>query len=134
MLIDHKRWAEANGKDYSPFSDKRITIQELEEVAKAQGVEFKQGDILIVRTGFTEGLGGKSGEEQEKLMGSHQCCGVHGVEETAKWVWNKHFSAVAGDAIAFETIPPVNPDGSPAGIEGLGKQHTPITILGPWIC
>jgi len=126
VLIDYKRWAEENGEDFDAFSAKRITIQELEKVAKAQGVEFKQGDILIVRSGFTEALTGLSGEEQEKAMGTHQCCGVHGTEETAKWVWDKHFAAVAGDAIAFETIPALKPNGEEAGIDGLGMH--PISV------
>jgi len=30
--------------------------------------------------------------------------GVAPEEETARWIWNHHFSAVAGDAIAFEAI------------------------------
>ena len=119
VLIDYKRYADANGKSYSPFSAKRITIAEIETVAKEQGVTFKQGDIIIVRSGFTEALTGLSGEEQEAALGSHETCGVEGTVESAKWFWNHHFAAVAGDAIAFETIPPVL-DGKPTGIENLG--------------
>ena len=32
--------------------------------------------------------------------------------EAAEWFWNHHFSAVAGDAVGFESIPPRLPDGS----------------------
>ena len=119
VLIDYKRYADAHGIAYSPFSDKRIIIAELEAVAKEQGVAFKQGDIIIIRSGFTEALTGMSGEKQEEALGTHQTCGVEGTPEAAKWFWNKHFAAVAGDAIAFETVPPVV-DGKPAGINSLG--------------
>jgi hypothetical protein len=48
-----------------------------------------------------------NGDEQGEAMSSHRTCGVEGTEDSARWFWNKHFAAVAGDAIAFETIPPI---------------------------
>lgn len=100
-------WADKNGKKFDPFDAHRITISDIETVAKEQGVTFKQGDVFIIRSGFTEALSGLSGEEQEKALGTHRVCGVEGSEASAKWFWNQHFAAVAGDAIAFETIPPI---------------------------
>lgn len=47
--------------------------------------------------------------------------GLHGIPETAKWVWNKHFSAVAGDSQSFEAYPPLMPDGTIGGTGDLGK-------------
>ena len=44
-----------------------LKTSELEEVAKWEGVEFKQGDILIVRTGFTEELGAMNAEESSDV-------------------------------------------------------------------
>ena len=130
VLIDYKRWAEENGKDYNPFTDHRITIEELEEVAKAQNVEFKAGDVIIVRSGFTEGLTGVSGQKQQELMGSHRTCGVEGNIKAAKWFWNKHFSAVAGDAIAFEAIPPKMEDGSDGSVAELILHQYFLALYG----
>lgn len=96
-------------------------MDELEQVAAWEGVTFKQGDILVVRTGFTEELGTMDASQQEKALGTHQTVGVEGNKESAKWHWNKHFAAVAGDAIAYETIPPLREDGSVGGIDELGK-------------
>lgn len=108
VFIDWKRYADENGIKINPFSDDKLTVQEIEKIAKHQGVEFKPGDVIIIRSGFTEGLSGVSGEKQGELMGSHRTCGVTGTTEAAKWFWNKHFAAVAGDMIAFEHIPPIN--------------------------
>ncbi|KIW06942.1 uncharacterized protein PV09_02603 [Verruconis gallopava] len=105
VLIDYKLWADQNGIDFSPFEDKRITIAEIEKVAKAQGTEFKQGDVFIIRTGFTEALDTLDAESQAKALSAHTAVGVEGSEDSARWFWNKHFAAVAGDAIAFETYP-----------------------------
>ena len=107
VFIDFKRYADETGRVFNPFTDDKISIGDIETVAEKQGVKFRQGDVIIIRSGFTEGLTGKSGDEQAALMASHRVCGVEGTEESAKWFWNKHFAAVAGDMIAFECIPPI---------------------------
>lgn len=96
-------------------------MDELDQVIAWEGVTLKQGDILIVRTGFTEELGAMDASQQEKALGTHQTCGVEGNEASARWHWNHHFAAVAGDAIAYETIPPLREDGSVGGIDELGE-------------
>jgi hypothetical protein len=127
VLIDHKRWTDANGKTYSPFTDRRITIEEIETIAKEEGVTFKQGDIIIIRTGFTEALTGIPDEEQMQKIGQ-KSCGVEGTPESAKWFWNRHFAAVAGDALGFEALPPLN-NGEEAGINELGKFRQPFASM-----
>lgn len=107
VFIDFKKYADETGRAFNPYTDDKISIEDIETIAKKQGVEFKQGDVIIIRSGFTEGLTDVSAEKQAELMGSHRVCGVTGTEEAAKWFWNKHFAAVAGDMIAFEQIPPI---------------------------
>lgn len=52
--------------------------------------------------------------------------------ETVKWLWNKHFAAVTGDAWAFEALPPVKEDGSDAAVTELGKSRSsgPVSSRG----
>ncbi len=57
VLIDFKSYIEATtGKAFSPLDGHRITVQEVEAVARHQGLEFKPGDIMIIRTGYTEAI------------------------------------------------------------------------------
>ena len=86
VFIDYKLYADENGIEYSPFSDHRISVQDIEKVAQKQNVQFKTGDVIIIRMGFTEGLTGQSGEKQAELMGTHKTCGVEGTPDSAKWV------------------------------------------------
>lgn len=79
--------AEENGISFNPFNDDKITVKDIETIAQKQGVSFKPGDVIIIRSGFTEALTGQSGDKQAELMGSHRVCGVTGDEETAKWFW-----------------------------------------------
>jgi len=129
VLIDYKAYADHNGITYSPFDAHRIKISEIETIAKEQGVVFKQGDVILVRSGFTEALSEMNEEQQAKAMGTHRCVGVEGSEESAKWFWNNHFAAVAGDAIAFETIPPVV-DGKEKGIDHLVLHQYFLSLFG----
>jgi hypothetical protein len=101
----------------------------MEAVAKHQGTEFKFGDVLIVRSGFTEDLGEMNAQEQEQAMSTHKSVGVEGSEEVAKWVWNHHFASVAGDAIAFEVLPPTLANGEIGRINDLGRSNTAFSYV-----
>ncbi|WPH02223.1 Hypothetical protein R9X50_00507900 [Acrodontium crateriforme] len=130
VFIDYKLYADENGISWNPYTNDKITVEDLEKVAKKQGVEFKPGDVIIIRSGFTEGLTGQSGDVQAELMGSHKVCGVYGTIDTAKWFWNKRFAAVAGDMIAFEQIPSVDENGQPLGIDGLVLHQYFLALFG----
>ncbi|KAI1333218.1 putative cyclase-domain-containing protein [Xylariaceae sp. FL0255] len=133
VLIDFKEWAEkkaaAEGKTgaaaaFHPLDGYRITAEEIEMVAKAQGVEFRAGDVLIIRTGLTQHLQAPTTEDFAKLSNT-TVAGMAGTLESAKWLWNKRFSAVAGDSWAFEALLPVAEDGTLAGHDRL--------VLHPWL-
>lgn len=107
VLIDYARWADANGIDYNPGTRHEITVADIEKVAQAQGVKFQTGDILIVRSGWMKWYLSLSVEERAKLAETwpHQGVGVAQGEDTLRFLWDNHFAAVAGDAMAFEAYP-----------------------------
>lgn len=107
MLIDYVAYAQRNGIKYSPVETHHITVDALEAAAKDQGVEFKPGDILIVRAGLVKWYNETQDQRlrEETIANRFEYAGVQASEETVKWLWNKHFSAVAGDAPAFESLP-----------------------------
>jgi hypothetical protein len=130
VLIDYKAWYErkavAEGKSGEeaichPLGGHRMKVADIEAVAKEQNVEFRPGDVLIVRTGATETFEAPTPEDFAMLQ-KVQLSGVEGNMETVKWLWNKHFSAVASDNLAFEALPPVKEDGEPTEMENLGKS------------
>ncbi|KAK4139803.1 putative cyclase-domain-containing protein [Dichotomopilus funicola] len=129
VLIDWKAYQEqTTGTPYHPLDGHRITVEDIEKVAAFQGVEFKPGDILIVRTGYTEVLEDPKPEDMAKFAkfgGGLVIPGVHGSEETARWLWNRRFAAVAGDAHAFEAVPGLKPDGTQLPLSEL--------VLHPWL-
>jgi hypothetical protein len=106
-LIDYKAYAEKHDIKYSPFESHSITVADIEAIAQEQDVGFRQGDVIIIRTGFTEALGKASHGDQQKMLGTERCAGVAQSRETVKWFWNQHFAAVASDNAGFEVLPPL---------------------------
>jgi len=61
-----KYW-EAKGTPVDPCTSYAVTPKELEECAKAQGVRFQRGDILLLRVGFIRKYYESAREERNKL-------------------------------------------------------------------
>ncbi|KAF7725047.1 hypothetical protein EC973_000454 [Apophysomyces ossiformis] len=112
VLLDYARWAEKHRPDFDPFKRMEITVEELDQVAKAQNVTFRQGDILLLRTGWVAKhdklLANGTIKEAITDPANVQCAGIKACEETYAWIWNHHFAACAGDNIALEAWPPAD--------------------------
>ncbi|KAK5988492.1 hypothetical protein PT974_09975 [Cladobotryum mycophilum] len=123
-------YADQKGIHYHPFQAHRITVQDIESVASHQNVDIRPGDVLLVRTGATEVLEAVS--KNPSLLGknSGEFAGVHGVEETVRWFWNKRLAAVAGDSIAFEAFPPLKDDGTPGAPKDMYIHPHLLAMIG----
>lgn len=89
-----------------------ISEKDLEDIAKEEGVVFKPGDILIVRSGMVKWYNSQTAEARDEATKyGHAFTGVEGSASSIEWLWNHHFAAIAGDAIGFEAWP-ANPSWS----------------------
>jgi hypothetical protein len=79
---------------------------------------------FIIRTGITEVFENPQAADFSRLQ-NHQLAGMDGTTESAKWLWNKHFAAVARDSIAFEALMPIEDDGAVGSPEDLCKLSAP---------
>jgi len=110
VLLDWRSYALRKGIKYSPFTTHEIPLSELLEVAEEQDVTFRAGDVLIIRSGWTEEYNKLSKAEQDALGGREKdqrtFCGVAATKEVIQWHWDNAFAAVAGDTNAYESWPP----------------------------
>ncbi|KZV72854.1 hypothetical protein PENSPDRAFT_649442 [Peniophora sp. CONT] len=110
VLLDMVRFYEAkhDGKlPYEPCTGGVISTADLQACAQAQGVEFRMGDILLVRMGYLGAYKRASINEREELCArSANYVGVDASDDMKRFLWNTHFSAVACDAPSFEEWPP----------------------------
>ncbi|KAK3116689.1 hypothetical protein LTR53_002665 [Teratosphaeriaceae sp. CCFEE 6253] len=109
VLLDYVRYAEKKGIKYDVMTRHQIGVAALEEMATEQGVEFKPGDVLIVRSGFTKWYEAASQAERDRKITAGrseiQWTGVEGSKQSVEWIWDHHFAALAGDSISFEQWP-----------------------------
>ncbi|TVY14778.1 hypothetical protein LARI1_G007478 [Lachnellula arida] len=107
VLIDYVAYAERHRIEYSATECHAISHADLDAAAEAQGLTFKQGDILLVRSGLTKWFNEASDEDRDSYFTNPMkaAVGIAPTPETVSWVWDHHFSAVAGDTLAWEHVP-----------------------------
>jgi kynurenine formamidase len=107
VLLDVARWRAASGRPIVPGTADPIDADELLEVAAAQDVEVRPGDVLLIRTGWVAWYRSLDAEARAGQGGGHLACtGLSGDEHTARVLWDLHVAAVAADNPALEVMPP----------------------------
>lgn len=80
-----------------------IPASELVETMKYQGLTPRQGDIMLVRSGYVRWHDFANPEERKRgTQENSVAIGVQNNEATVRWLYDQHFSAVGGDTVAFE--------------------------------
>lgn len=106
MLIDY---FEFKRHSYDPHAHHNISVQDIKACAKAQKVEFKYGDILIIRTGVICKYNKANLEERQRLAAIPPVQvaypGVEQSEDMLDFLHDNYFSIVAGDSPGFEALP-----------------------------
>ncbi|KAK5735754.1 hypothetical protein LTR17_007926 [Elasticomyces elasticus] len=113
VLLDWRAYAQQHGIEYSPFSRHCVPLSELQAVIASQGIELRAGDILLIRTGWTQEYNALSTKEKVDLAGRPErtFVGVEASKEMLAWHWTNQFAAVASDTNAYEVWPPTRPCG-----------------------
>ncbi|GFZ45961.1 hypothetical protein JCM24511_03694 [Saitozyma sp. JCM 24511] len=108
-LLDIPLYLQRNGLPPIAHFDQTtpITLNMLRGCAEDAGVEFQPGDVLLVRTGWTEAYLALSLEERRKLPERkvRASCGVAQTEDVLRWHWDNGIAAVASDTVAYECYP-----------------------------
>ncbi|KPI37684.1 uncharacterized protein AB675_125 [Cyphellophora attinorum] len=107
VLLDWYAYAERHSINVLAFKNQAIPLSQLKEVAREQGVAFRQGDVLLIRTGWLKKYYQLSDQQQDELGGrdDRASCGVEATEESIRWHWEQGFAAVASDTVAYEAWP-----------------------------
>jgi hypothetical protein len=108
VLADVARWRAAQGRPLRQDMPDPIEVSEITECLAAQGTERRDGDVLLVRTGWVGWY------EQLDLAGRQRLAdttalvspGLRPGSDTARAVWDLHVAAIAADNPAVEVWPP----------------------------
>ncbi len=110
VLADIARYYDSVGKKIDYTKPESIPLEDLEATLARQKSPLRNGDILLIRTGWTKFYYGASDSLKEELARETVVPGIEGSDRVAKWLWNHHLAAVASDSPALEALP--KPEGS----------------------
>jgi kynurenine formamidase len=107
VLLDYADWAATNSVSVSALESEAITLDNLKKVVKDHKLEFRQGDILFIRSGFTVAYNSLSEQQRIEMPNrpNPDFSGVEATEGMVRWLWEHQFAAVGGDAPSFERAP-----------------------------
>jgi kynurenine formamidase len=107
VLLDLQATLSARG-DYRPDESRAFTVDDLEAAREAAGVEMRDGDILLIHTGFLDWYRQQPAHVREPLRdrANVHAVGLEHTEAMARHVWNLHVCGIATDTIGVEVWPP----------------------------
>lgn len=105
ILLDVERHLAARGETLHWHTERPITVEELEATRVAQGVEWREGDVLALRTGWWTGYLTASAEERHDVRSRHDSPGLEASREMAAYLWDHGISAAVADNVSVESMP-----------------------------
>jgi kynurenine formamidase len=110
VLIDLPKYMDAQGRSVDPREKFEVDGPLIEAIAAAEHVQFRPGDILMLRTGWLGwylGLDQAGRERLPALFNETQLAmpGLDAHRETAAWLWDHQIAVAAADNFALESLP-----------------------------
>lgn len=125
VLCDVGRWRTAQGRPLRCGEADVIEPHEILATLDAQGSPIEPGDVLLMRTGWTEWYETEADEATRADLadrGKTYAPGLPSGEGTAEFLWDLHIAAIGSDNPSVEVWPPGT--GRDAGeVEALRADH-----------
>jgi kynurenine formamidase len=111
VVCDIGRYRASQGRDLRYDAPDVIEPDEIPQCLAAQGTASRDGDVLLMRTGWTAWYERQPAEVREALArpGGLAAPGLAPGERTAEMLWNLHLAALGTDTPAVEVWPPGSP-------------------------
>lgn len=105
VLVDVARYLRDAGRPLDPRAGTTISVADLQEVLDAQRTTLRIGDVLMIRTGYTDAYLAAGPDERADFATHRDCPGLHAGEEMAEFLWDSGVAAVVADNPAVESVP-----------------------------
>jgi hypothetical protein len=82
-----------------------ISTEDIKTIMVAKNIQPRQGNVLIIRTGYVPKYMGLSTTAKEDLKtASHNWPGLKQYESMTRWLWKRQFTAIAADNPGLECV------------------------------
>jgi len=105
VLLDVERHFRRLGREYDPLAPVAVSAAELRSIAQAQGVELREGDILLIRFGWPAAYARTDPAARDAMAARPTCSGLYAGEAMARFLWDTGIAAVACDNPSVEVQP-----------------------------
>jgi kynurenine formamidase len=130
VLVDldrHLQQARGHGLDHEAGEPFPVSL--LDEAAESQGVAFRDGDILLIRTGWSKYYFDEMTEAgRAEMPRNARSPGLLQEAATLAWLWDRKISLVAADNVAVENLP-ILTESPLFTSEPTGKLHPYLVAL-----
>lgn len=106
VVIDIERYLAQQGERLDHRSGQPIPVATVDAAAAAQGVSFRPGDILLLRTGWMSAYFHDMSPAERRALPARMCApGLRQGHDTLAWIWDHQFALCAADNFALECHP-----------------------------
>lgn len=105
VLVDVCAYLDRQSLQVDPFSSFQITTSMIEGTLEQQQVTLREGDILLIRTGYVSALLSLAPAERLAKVTEGHSLGLSAGEDMAEYLWDHHLAAVVADNLAVEAMP-----------------------------
>ncbi len=105
VVVDVDAYLRSQGSALDHATGEIISVDTVKAAAHAQNVEFRPGDILLIRTGWANYYLNELSVKDRAERGPSRMTGLESSYETVEWLWDMQFSVIASDTFAVETWP-----------------------------
>jgi kynurenine formamidase len=109
VLCDVGRWRAAQGRPLQYGESDVIEPDDIMATLDAQGSPIEAGDVLLMRTGWTEWYESSTDEAMRTQLADRarlKAPGLPSGERTAEFLWDLHIAAIGADNPSVEVWPP----------------------------
>jgi hypothetical protein len=105
VLLDLEGYRAGHGAPIDHAAGEPLGMDLIEAVIEAQSVSLRQGDILMLHTGWCEWFLALVPEEKQRIRDSRKATGIAQSGDFVAWSWDHRLSLLAADNFAFECLP-----------------------------
>lgn len=102
LLVDIGRYRERTGRPLRMLKPDPITVEELSAAIAESGCRIREGDILLLRTGWIEWYMSCGQAVRDALATELNAPGLRPGTELLAFLWDSHIAAIAADNPAVE--------------------------------
>jgi kynurenine formamidase len=111
VLVDLDRYRAGMGSPIDHAAGEPLGLDLITTAIEAQRVSLRQGDILMLHTGWCEWFLALNAAKKQDTRDNRRATGVAQSKEFIAWAWDKRLAVIAADTFAVECLPVV--PGSP---------------------